>query len=309
MGFPGYFLVVADFINWAKNQGIRVGPGRGSGAGSMVAYAMRITELDPLEHGLLFERLLNPERVSMPHFDVDFDDRRRGEVIEYVERKYGDDRIAQVITYGVMKTKNSLKDAARVLDYPYSMGDRLSKALPPTVMGKDISVKGIFDPEDKRYAEAGEVRRLHDEDPDVQQVVEIAQGGARRTRGAAAGRDGQGHLRQGDLRPRGQAVRRGGGVPPHPRRGPRRAEGGRDRQGRRGPHPRLGRARLRRDHVQPPSGGHRADDAPSLRRPDHHPVRVPHPRDPGPAEDGLPGAAQPHRALRRGREHGAQRQD
>ncbi|MGO2720746.1 MAG: DNA polymerase III subunit alpha, partial [Brachybacterium tyrofermentans] len=108
---------------------------------------------------------------------------RRGEVIEYVERKYGDDRIAQVITYGVMKTKNSLKDASRVLDYPYAMGDRLSKALPPTVMGKDISIKGIFDPEDKRYAEAGEFRRIHDEDPDVQKVVEIAKGVEGLTRG------------------------------------------------------------------------------------------------------------------------------
>ncbi|NOJ99677.1 DNA polymerase III subunit alpha, partial [Corallococcus coralloides] len=136
MGFPGYFLVVSDFIKWAKENGIRVGPGRGSGAGSMVAYAMRITDLDPLEHGLLFERFLNPDRVSMPDFDVDFDDRRRGEIIEYVERKYGDDRVAQVITYGVMKTKNSLKDASRVLGYPYAMGDKLSKALPPTVMGK-----------------------------------------------------------------------------------------------------------------------------------------------------------------------------
>ena len=183
MGFPGYFLVVSDYIKWAKEQDIRVGPGRGSGAGSMVAYAMRITDLDPLEHGLLFERFLNPDRVSMPDFDVDFDDRRRGEVIEYVERKYGDDRIAQVATYGVMKTKNSLKDAARVLDYPFSMGDRLSKALPPTVMGKDISVKGIFDPEDKRYAEAGEFRRIHDEDPDVQKVVEIAKGVEGLTRG------------------------------------------------------------------------------------------------------------------------------
>lgn len=183
MGFPGYFLVVSDYIKWAKEQDIRVGPGRGSGAGSMVAYAMRITDLDPLEHGLLFERFLNPDRVSMPDFDVDFDDRRRGEVIEYVERKYGDDRIAQVITYGVMKTKNSLKDASRVLDYPYAMGDRLSKALPPTVMGKDISIKGIFDPEDKRYAEAGEFRRIHDEDPDVQKVVEIAKGVEGLTRG------------------------------------------------------------------------------------------------------------------------------
>lgn len=183
MGFPGYFLVVSDYIKWAKEQGIRVGPGRGSGAGSMVAYAMRITDLDPIEHGLLFERFLNPDRVSMPDFDVDFDDRRRGEVIDYVERKYGDDRVAQVVTYGVMKTKNSLKDAARVLDYPYAMGDRLTKALPPTVMGKDISIAGIFDPSDKRYAEATEFRRVHDEDPDVQRVVEVAKGVEGLTRG------------------------------------------------------------------------------------------------------------------------------
>ena len=183
MGFPGYFLVVSDYIKWAKEQGIRVGPGRGSGAGSMVAYAMRITDLDPIEHGLLFERFLNPDRVSMPDFDVDFDDRRRGEVIDYVERKYGDDRVAQVVTYGVMKTKNSLKDAARVLDYPYAMGDRLTKALPPTVMGKDISIAGIFDPNDKRYAEATEFRRIHDEDPDVQRVVEVAKGVEGLTRG------------------------------------------------------------------------------------------------------------------------------
>lgn len=183
MGFPGYFLVVSDFIKWAKENGIRVGPGRGSGAGSMVAYAMRITDLDPIEHGLLFERFLNPDRVSMPDFDVDFDDRRRGEVIEYVERKYGDDRVAQVITYGVMKTKNSLKDAARVLGQPYSLGDMLSKKLPPTVMGKDIPLSGIFDPEHKRYAEAGEFRAFHDDNPDVQKVFEIAQGVEGLTRG------------------------------------------------------------------------------------------------------------------------------
>ena len=111
MGFPGYFLVVADFINWAKDNGIRVGPGRGSGAGSMVAYAMRITDLDPLEHGLIFERFLNPDRVSMPDFDVDFDERRRGEVIRYVTEKYGDDRVAQIVTYGTIKAKQAVKDA------------------------------------------------------------------------------------------------------------------------------------------------------------------------------------------------------
>ena len=112
MGFPGYFLVVADFINWAKNNGIRVGPGRGSGAGSMVAYAMRITDLDPLEHGLIFERFLNPDRVSMPDFDIDFDERRRGEVIRYVTEKYGDDRVAMIVTYGTIKAKQAVKDSS-----------------------------------------------------------------------------------------------------------------------------------------------------------------------------------------------------
>ena len=176
MGFPGYFLVVADFINWAKDNGIRVGPGRGSGAGSMAAYAMKITELDPLEHGLIFERFLNPERVSMPDFDVDFDERRRGEVIRYVTDKYGEDRVAQIVTYGTIKTKQALKDSSRLLDFPFSMGEKLTKALPPPVMGKDISLSGIFDPEDKRYPEAAEFRQLHETDPDAQRVVELARG-------------------------------------------------------------------------------------------------------------------------------------
>ena len=176
MGFPGYFLVVADYINWAKEHGIRVGPGRGSGAGSIVAYAMGITELDPIEHGLIFERFLNPERISMPDIDVDFDERRRDEVIEYVKDKYGSDRISQVVTYGVIKAKQSLKDASRVMGYPYAVGDRLTKAMPPTIMGKDITIKGIFNPEDERYGEAQEFRDLHAGDPDAQKIVELAQG-------------------------------------------------------------------------------------------------------------------------------------
>jgi DNA polymerase-3 subunit alpha len=176
MGFPGYFLVVADFINWAKNNGIRVGPGRGSGAGSMVAYAMRITDLDPLHHGLIFERFLNPDRVSMPDFDVDFDDRRRGEAIKYVTEKYGSERVAQIVTYGTIKAKQALKDASRVLGYPFAMGERLTKAMPPTVMGKDIPLAGIFDPQHKRYSEAGEFRALYEQDPDAQKVVATARG-------------------------------------------------------------------------------------------------------------------------------------
>ena len=142
MGFPGYFLVVADFINWAKDNGIRVGPGRGSGAGSMVAYAMRITDLDPLEHGLIFERFLNPDRVSMPDFDIDFDERRRGEVIRYVTEKYGDDRVAMIVTYGTIKAKQAVKDSSRVLGYPFAMGDRITKAMPAAVMGKDVPLQG-----------------------------------------------------------------------------------------------------------------------------------------------------------------------
>ncbi|MDQ5861624.1 MAG: DNA polymerase III subunit alpha, partial [Actinomycetota bacterium] len=176
MGFPGYFLVVADFINWAKKNGIRVGPGRGSGAGSMVAYAMRITDLDPLLHGLIFERFLNPDRVSMPDFDVDFDDRRRSEVIDYVTRKYGDERVAMIVTYGTIKTKQALKDSSRVLGYPFSMGEQLTKALPPAVMAKDIPLADIQDKDSKRYSEAGDFRQLIATDPEAAKVFETALG-------------------------------------------------------------------------------------------------------------------------------------
>ena len=176
MGFPSYFLVVADLIGWARAQGIRVGPGRGSAAGSLVAYAMRITGLDPLEHGLLFERFLNPERVSMPDIDIDFDERRRGEVMAYVTDKYGDDRVAQVVTYGTIKAKQAVKDASRVLGYPFAMGEKITKAMPPSVMGKDVPLSKIFDSTDKRYGEGGEFRGLCEADPEVKRVVETAKG-------------------------------------------------------------------------------------------------------------------------------------
>ncbi|WP_308190848.1 DNA polymerase III subunit alpha [Arthrobacter hankyongi] len=176
MGFPGYFLVVADFINWAKNNGIRVGPGRGSGAGSMAAYAMRITDLDPLQHGLIFERFLNPDRVSMPDFDVDFDDRRRPEVIKYVTEKYGDERVAMIVTYGTIKGKQALKDSSRVMGYPFSVGERLTKAMPPDVMGKGISLTDVHNPEAKRYSEAEELRELLKSDADSAKVFETALG-------------------------------------------------------------------------------------------------------------------------------------
>jgi DNA polymerase III subunit alpha len=176
MGFPGYFLVVADLVTHAKKVGIRVGPGRGSAAGSLVAYALGITGLDPLEHGLLFERFLNPERISMPDIDLDFDERRRSEMIRYATTKYGEDRVAQIITYGTIKSKQAIKDSTRVLGYPYAIGEKLTKALPPSVMGKDISLAGVFDPSDDRYSEAGEFRTLYESDPDSKTVVDTAMG-------------------------------------------------------------------------------------------------------------------------------------
>jgi DNA polymerase-3 subunit alpha len=176
MGFPGYFLVVADFIAWAKSQGIRVGPGRGSAAGSMASYAMGITELDPLAHGLIFERFLNPERVSMPDVDVDFDDRRRPEVIRYVTDKYGDDRVAQIVTYGTIKAKQALKDSSRVLGMPYSVGERLTKAMPPAIMGKDISLGDIMNKDAPRWKEAADFRAVLEGDQEAAKVFETALG-------------------------------------------------------------------------------------------------------------------------------------
>jgi DNA polymerase-3 subunit alpha len=176
MGFPSYFLVVADFIMWAKNNGIRVGPGRGSAAGSLAAYALGITDLDPLPHGLIFERFLNPERVSMPDVDIDFDERRRGDVIRYVTEKYGADKVAMIATFGTIKAKAAVKDAGRVLGFPYALGDRISKAFPPAVMGKEIPLSGIFDDKHPRYSEAGELRKLYEEETDVKQVLDLAQG-------------------------------------------------------------------------------------------------------------------------------------
>ena len=176
MGFPGYFLVVADFIAWAKAQGIRVGPGRGSAAGSMASYAMGITELDPLAHGLIFERFLNPERVSMPDVDVDFDDRRRPEVIRYVTEKYGADRVAQIVTYGTIKAKQALKDSARVLGMPYSVGEKLTKAMPPPIMGKDMPLGDIHDKDADRYKEAGDFRAILETDAEARKVFDTALG-------------------------------------------------------------------------------------------------------------------------------------
>lgn len=176
MGFPGYFLVVADLVNYARKQGIRVGPGRGSAAGAVVSFALGITGLDPIKHGLLFERFLNPERISMPDIDLDFDERHRGEMIQYATSRYGEERVAQIITYGTIKAKQAVKDATRVLGLPYIVGEKINKSLPPSVMGKDISLAGIFNPDDERYVEAGEVRALYDSDSDAKRVIETARG-------------------------------------------------------------------------------------------------------------------------------------
>ncbi|WP_125967847.1 DNA polymerase III subunit alpha [Bifidobacterium samirii] len=177
MQFCGYFLVVADYINWAKEHGVVVGPGRGSAAGAMVAYAMGITELDPLEHGLIFERFLNPERVSLPDIDVDFDPEGRSRVLDYVADLYGHDKVAQCVIYGTIKTKQALKDSARIMGYDFSMGETVTKALPPSETGgKDISLHDIFDPAAKRYAEAREYRELYDSNPDVKRITEEAKG-------------------------------------------------------------------------------------------------------------------------------------
>lgn len=177
-GYPSYFLIVAELIKHAREIGIRVGPGRGSAAGALVAYALTITNIDPMEHGLLFERFLNPERPSAPDIDIDFDDRRRGEMITYAAERWGEDKIAQVITFGTVKTKQAIKDSAKVnFGQPgFQMADRINGALPPAVMAKDIPLSGITDPEHERYNEAAEVRSLIETDPDVAKIYETARG-------------------------------------------------------------------------------------------------------------------------------------
>ena len=140
MGFPGYFLIVADFINWAKHNGVPVGPGRGSGAGSLVAYSLGITDLDPLRYNLLFERFLNPERVSMPDFDIDFCQDGRDRVIDYVKQRYGADSVSQIATFGTMAAKAVVRDVGRVLDLPYNFCDQLAKLI-PFQPGKHITLQ------------------------------------------------------------------------------------------------------------------------------------------------------------------------
>jgi DNA polymerase III subunit alpha len=183
MGFPAYFLVVADICQHARRSKISLGPGRGSATGSMVAYVLGITDLDPIEHGLIFERFLNPERITMPDIDLDFDERGRGDMIRYVTEKYGDDRVCQILTFGTIKAKAAVKDACRVLGLPYALGDKITKVFPAAVMGKEIPLSGIFDPAHDRYSEAGELRALYEADAEVKRILDTARGIEGLTRG------------------------------------------------------------------------------------------------------------------------------
>jgi DNA polymerase-3 subunit alpha len=181
LGFAGYFLIVADLCRHAREQGIRVGPGRGSAAGSCVSYCLRITELDPLAYGLMFERFLNPERREMPDIDMDFDERRRGDMIRYATEKYGEDHVAQIVTFSTIKAKQAIRDSARVLGYPYKLGDDLAKMMPPPVLGKEFPLA-------EAYKLSGDLRVARDNDPDARKVLDTAEGleGLRRQWGVHA---------------------------------------------------------------------------------------------------------------------------
>ncbi len=179
MGFASYFLIVWDLIKYARDRGIRVGPGRGSAAGCAVAYCLKIVDLDPVKYDLIFERFLNPSRISMPDIDMDFDSRYRDEMIRYAAERYGRDHVAQIITFGTIKARNAVRDAARVLGYPYGVGDKVAKAMPPLVMGRDTPLKYCFEQTPKYadgYKAATELRAMYDLDPDVKRVVDVAKG-------------------------------------------------------------------------------------------------------------------------------------
>ena len=179
MGFASYFLITWDLVKHARDLAIRVGPGRGSAAGSAVSYCLRITDLDPIKYDLLFERFLNPSRISMPDIDMDFDSRYRDEMIRYAAERYGRDHVAQIITFGTIKARNAVRDAARVLGYSYAVGDKIAKAMPPLVMGRDTPLKYCFEKVDKYadgYKSASELRAMYDTDPDVKKVVDVAKG-------------------------------------------------------------------------------------------------------------------------------------
>ena len=191
MGFASYFLITWDLIAYARRRGIRVGPGRGSAAGCAVAYSLRITDLDPIRYDLLFERFLNPSRVSMPDIDMDFDSRYRDELINYAAERYGRDHVAQIITFGRIKARAAVRDAARVLGYPHSLGDRIAKAMPPLILGRDTPLQYCFEDSETHhdgYLAAAELRQMCDTDSDVAKVVDVARGleGMRRQDGIHA---------------------------------------------------------------------------------------------------------------------------
>ncbi|MHB1535264.1 MAG: DNA polymerase III subunit alpha [Acidimicrobiales bacterium] len=191
MGFSDYFLVVWDLIHFARERKIRVGPGRGSAAGCCVAYCLAIVDLDPIRYDLLFERFLNPGRKQMPDIDMDFDERYRGDMIRYATERWGWDHVAQIVTFSTIKARAAVRDAARVLGYPYNLGDRVAKAVPPLVMGRDTPLWACFE-QDRRYADgykvASELREMYAADPDVARVVDVAKGleGLRRQDGIHA---------------------------------------------------------------------------------------------------------------------------
>ena len=191
MGFSSYFLIVWDLIKHARDNGIRVGPGRGSAAGCAVAYCLWITDLDPIEYDLLFERFLNPSRVSMPDIDMDFDSRYRDEMIRYAAERYGRDHVAQIVTFSTIKARAAVRDAARVLGYPYIVGDKVAKAMPPLVMGRDTPLYACLEKHEKfedGYKMAADLRKMRDEDPDAAKVIDVAKGleGLRRQDGIHA---------------------------------------------------------------------------------------------------------------------------
>ncbi|MGO9964124.1 MAG: DNA polymerase III subunit alpha [Acidimicrobiales bacterium] len=191
MGFSAYFLVVWDIIRYARDSGIRVGPGRGSAAGCCVAYCLRIVDLDPIRYDLLFERFLNPGRKQMPDIDMDFDERRRGEMIRYVAERYGADHVAQIVTFSTIKARAAVRDGARVLGFPYALGDRIAKAMPPLVMGRDTPLRACLERvegHDDGYMAAAELREMYEQDPDAKLVIDVAKGleGLRRQDGIHA---------------------------------------------------------------------------------------------------------------------------
>src|SRR5882757_4577205 len=191
MGFPAYFLVVWDLVRYAKSRNIRVGPGRGSAAGSCVAYCLRIVDIDPIKYDLLFERFLNPGRKQMPDIDMDFDSRYRGEMIRYAAQRYGHDHVAQIITFSTIKARAAVRDAARVLGYPYAVGDKIAKLMPPLIMGRDTPLHACLTPNERfadGYKMAADLRSLYDIDPDAKRVIDVASGleGLRRQDGIHA---------------------------------------------------------------------------------------------------------------------------